>query len=157
MLPIRAGSSFLIAFFIITNEQKVENCWLRRKRIERLTVLEEVSKMYLLVDVLEHTEHLSTILEKFAKIGVSGTTALDSTGMGRMLLESHADVPVAKTIAKVVAGHQPTNKTLFAVIEEEETLKKAIEAIKSICGDLNKPGKGILFTISLDSVEGLNK
>ena len=30
--------------------------------------------MFLLVGVLEHTEHLSTILERLVKIGVTGTT-----------------------------------------------------------------------------------
>jgi len=113
--------------------------------------------MYLLVDVLEHTEHLSTILERLVKIGVTGTTVLDSVGMGRILLESRAEVPVIKVIERVLAEKQPTNKTLFAVIEQEETLKKAIEAITSVCGDLNEPGKGILFTMSLDFVEGLKK
>ena len=42
--------------------------------------------MYLLVDVLEHTEHLPGILEGFTKIGVTGTTVLDSIGMGRPLM-----------------------------------------------------------------------
>jgi nitrogen regulatory protein P-II 1 len=117
----------------------------------------EVSKTRLLVDVLEQTEYLSTILERLVKIGVTGTTVLDSTGMGRMLLESRADLPVAKIIEQVMAKKQQSNKTLFAVIEKEETLRKAIEVIESVCGDLNKPGKGILFTISLDFVEGLKK
>jgi len=112
--------------------------------------------MYLLVDVLEHTERLSTILEGLlVKIGVTGTTVLDSIGMARILPESRAEVPVIKTIEQVLAKRQPTNKTLFTVIEKEETLKKAIDVIKSICGDLNEPGKGILFTMSLDFVEGL--
>jgi nitrogen regulatory protein PII len=113
--------------------------------------------MYLLVDVLEQTEHLSTILEKLVGIGVTGTTVLNSVGMGRILLESQAQIPIIEVIEQTLAKRQPTNKTLFAVIEEEETVKKAIGVIKSICGDLNEPGKGILFTIPLDIVEGLKK
>lgn len=113
--------------------------------------------MFLLVDVLEHTEHLSTILERLVKIGVTGTTVLDSIGMGRILLETKADVPVIKMIEEALAQKQPTNRTLFAVIEKEETLKEAIGVIKSVCGDLNEPGKGILFAMSLDFVEGLKK
>ena len=113
--------------------------------------------MYLLIDVLEQTEHLSTILERFVEIGVTGTTVLDSRGMGRMLLETHADLPVIKLVEQVLAEKQPTNKTLFAVVKDKQTLKKAIEVIKSICGNLNEPGKGILFTMPLDFVEGLKK
>ena len=77
--------------------------------------------------------------------------------MGRILLQSSADVPTLELIESVLKKRQPTNKTLFAVIEEEETLKKAVEVIKSICGDLNDPGKGIIFGFSLYFVEGLRK
>ncbi len=113
--------------------------------------------MYLLVDVLEHTEHLPTILEKLVAIGVTGTTVVDSIGMGRILLENRADVPVMKVIESVLAQKQPTNKTLFAAIDTEDVLNRAVEVIKSICGDLRQPGTGILFTLRLDHVEGLRK
>jgi nitrogen regulatory protein P-II 1 len=117
---------------------------------------EEVD-MYLLVDVLEHTEHLPAILERLVAIGVTGTTVLDSMGMGRILLESRADVPVMKAIERVLERKQPTNKTLFAVIETEDTLNEAVGVIRSVCGDLSQPGTGILFTLRLDHVEGLRK
>lgn len=111
--------------------------------------------MYLLVDVLEQTEHLPGVLEGFAKIGVTGTTVLDSMGMGRILTLSGAKVPAIETIQEVLARGKPTNKTIFAVIRDEETMHKAIDVIRSFCGDLNEPGKGILFSFGLDHVEGL--
>ena len=49
--------------------------------------------MYLLVSVLEQTEHLPAILEGFAKIGVTGTTIFNSSGMGRVLMKSGAELP----------------------------------------------------------------
>jgi len=63
--------------------------------------------MYLLVDVLEHTEHLPSILEGFAKIGVTGTTVLDSIGMGRILMKSGADIPAIDVIREVLAKGKP--------------------------------------------------
>ena len=42
--------------------------------------------MYLLVNVLEQPEHLVAILEGFAKIGIKGSTVINSTGMGRVLM-----------------------------------------------------------------------
>jgi nitrogen regulatory protein PII len=113
--------------------------------------------MYLLVEVLEQTDHLPTLLEKFAKIGVTGTTVLDSMGMGRILVESGAEVPAIAVIKKLLAQGKPNNKTLFSVIADKETLQKAIDIIRSLCGNLNDPGKGIVFTIQLDFVEGLKK
>jgi len=111
--------------------------------------------MYLLVDVLEHTEHLPTILEGFAKIGVTGTTVLDSIGMGRILMQSGAEIPAIEVIRQILAAGKPTNKTIFAVIRDKETVEKAISVIRTFCGDLHDPGKGILFTIPLEYVEGL--
>ena len=113
--------------------------------------------MYLLVEVLEQTDHLPTLLEKFAKIGVTGTTVLDSMGMGRILVESGAEVPAIPVIKKLLAEGKHNNKTLFSVIADKETLQKAIDIIRSLCGNLNDPGKGILFTLKLDFVEGLKK
>jgi len=113
--------------------------------------------MHLLVQVLEHTEQLADLLEGFTKAGVTGTTVLDSIGMGRILLERGVDVPTMQIIKDVLAKGEPTNKTVFAVVEDERTLQKAIEVVRSLCGDLNAPGKGILFTLRLDIVEGLKK
>lgn len=113
--------------------------------------------MHLLVQVLEQTDRLAGLLEGFANAGVTGTTVLDSIGMGRILLESGVDVPAIDVIRDVLAKGKPTNKTIFAVVQDEETLHKAIEVIQSICGDLNAPGTGILFTFHLDHVQGLNK
>lgn len=113
--------------------------------------------MYLLVEVLEQTQHLPALLEGFAKIGVTGTTVIDSIGMGRVLMQSGADIPVIGAIREVLAKGKPTNKTIFAVIENKQTVEKAIKVIRSFCGNLNDPGKGILFTFPLEYVEGLVK
>lgn len=113
--------------------------------------------MHLLVQVLEQTEKLAGLLEGFTKVGVTGTTVLDSIGMGRILLESEAEVPALKIIRDVLAEGKPTNKTIFAVVKDYETLRKAMDVVRSLCGDLNAPGKGILFSLRLDLVEGVVK
>ncbi|MFH1278970.1 MAG: hypothetical protein ABIK65_11415 [Candidatus Eisenbacteria bacterium] len=113
--------------------------------------------MHLLVHVLEQTERLAELLEGFAEAGVTGTTVVDSIGMGRILVESGADVPAMQTIKSVLAKGKATNKTVFAVVQDEDTLQKAIEVVRSLCGDLHAPGQGILFTLRLDLVEGLKK
>jgi len=111
--------------------------------------------MHLLVNVLEQTEHLPALLKEFVKIGVTGTTVLNSLGMGRILLESETDVPAIAVIKEVLEKGKPSNKTIFAVIDNKETLQKAIDVVRSVCGNLSEPGKGILFTFPLDYVEGL--
>jgi len=111
--------------------------------------------MYLLVQVLEQTQHLSGILEGFARIGIQGSTVLDSTGMGRVLMKTSASMPVMEQINKVLKDLETSNKIVLTVIREKVVLEKAVKVIRSFCGDLNEPGKGILFAFPLELVEGL--
>ena len=111
--------------------------------------------MYLLVHVLEQTEHLSDILEGFARIGIQGSTVLDSTGMGRVLMKTSTSLPVMERINKVLKDLETSNKIMLTVIREKAVLEKAVDVIKSFCGDLEEPGKGILFAFPLELVEGL--
>ena len=113
--------------------------------------------MYLLVSIIEQTHHLPGILEGFAGIGIQGSTVIETTGMGRVLMRTHAASPEMKQINKVLKDLESSNKTLFTVIKEKDQVDKAIEVIKSFSGDLSEPGKGILFTIPLDFVEGLTE
>ena len=111
--------------------------------------------MYLLVSILEQTHHLPAILEGFAGIGIQGSTVIESTGMGRVLMKFHAASPEMKQINKVLKDLESSNKTMLTVIKDKDQVDKAIEVVKSFCGDLGEPGKGILFTIPLEFVEGL--
>ena len=113
--------------------------------------------MYLLVNVLEHSGQLSAIMEQFAKIGITGSTVLDSTGMGRVLMRTRATLPVMEQINKVTTDLESSNKTILTVIKNRDRLNEAIKVVKSLCGDLSQPGKGILFTLPLDMVEGLSE
>ena len=111
--------------------------------------------MYLLVNVLEQPEHLVAILEGFAKMGIKGSTVMNSTGMGRVLMKAGADGPAMEEINRMIANGESSNKTIFTVVREKESLDKAIDIVKSLCGDLCEPGKGILFAVPLTLVDGL--
>ncbi len=113
--------------------------------------------MYLLVNVLEQTQHLSDILEGFAKIGIKGSTVINSTGMGRVLMETNASSAVTQHITKVITDLESSNKTIITVVKDKDVLDKAIGIVKSFCGDLCEPGKGILFAFPLEIVEGLSE
>ena len=113
--------------------------------------------MYLLVSVLEETEKLTDIMEGFAKIGIKGSTVLDSIGMGRVLMRARATLPVMEQINQVITDLQSSNKTIITVIQNKAILDHAIGIVKSHCGDLCQPGRGILFALPLEIVEGLPK
>ena len=111
--------------------------------------------MYLLVNVLEQPEHLVAILEGFAKMGIKGSTVMNSTGMGRVLMKAGAEGPAMEEINRMIANGETSNKTIFTVVKEKEALDEAIGLVKSFCGDLCEPGKGILFAVPLAFVDGL--
>ena len=111
--------------------------------------------MYLLVNILKKTQPLSDIMGAFAKIGIRGSTVVNGTGMGRVLMQTKASSELSDHINKVITDLESANNIVLTVIKDKETLDKAIEAIKSFCGDLCEPGKGILFAVPLEVVEGL--
>ena len=113
--------------------------------------------MYLLVNILKKTQPLSDIMGAFAKIGITGSTVVNGTGMGRVLMQTKASAELSDHINKVITDLESANNIVLTVIKDKETLDKAIEAIKSFCGDLCEPGKGILFAVPLEVVEGLSE
>ena len=111
--------------------------------------------MYLLVNVLEQIESLPAILSEFAKIGIKWSTLINSTGMGRVLMQVGAATDWMEEIKSILSKMELSNKTIFTVVPNRNTLKEAIGIVKSFCGDLTEPGKGILFAFPLEIVEGV--
>ena len=108
--------------------------------------------MKLLVFVLNREELLEEVLEAFAEAEVPGATVLDSEGMGRLLTY---EIPLFADFQKFMKGNKPYNKTVFSVLDDDEKLKKLEALIENVCGDLTKPGTGILFTLPVDYAKGL--
>jgi hypothetical protein len=75
--------------------------------------------------------------------------------MGRVLMKTSASLPVMEQINKVLKDLETSNKIMLTVIREKVVLEKAVNVIRSFCGDLSEPGKGILFAFPLELVEGL--
>ena len=107
--------------------------------------------MKLLVLFLNKVEKLEEVLEGYVEVGVTGATVLDSVGMGHILCE---EVPIFAGLRFMFAGAKPHNKTIFSVIKDEKE-DEVIRILRKILGDLNQPGTGIVFTFTLDRVEGL--
>jgi len=113
--------------------------------------------MYLLVSILKQTQPMSDIVAGFAKIGITGSTVMNGTGMGRVLMQTKASLQLSDQISKVITDLQSSNNIILTVIKDKDTLDQAIEIIKSLCGDLCEPGKGILFALPLEAVEGFQE
>ena len=108
--------------------------------------------MKLIVFVLNREELLDQVLEAYAEIGISGGTILDSEGMGRFLTY---EVPLFAGFKEFMKGNKPYNKTIFSVVRDESLIPGLHRLLNEICGNLDNPGTGILFTLPVDWAAGL--
>ena len=108
--------------------------------------------MKLLVFVLNNEELLEDVLSAYAEAGVPGSTIIDSEGMGRVLTY---EVPLFNDFKDFMKGNKPYNKTIFSVIRNEDCIPRLEKLLDTICGNLDEPGTGILFTVPIDYVRGL--
>ncbi|MEJ2503785.1 MAG: hypothetical protein P8177_10820, partial [Gemmatimonadota bacterium] len=100
--------------------------------------------MQLLIAVINQEDRLDDILSGFLELGITGATVIDSEGMGHVL---STDIPIFAGLQTLISRARPRNRTLFSVIEREETVDEDIAMIQEVCGDLDNPATGIVFTI----------
>jgi len=78
--------------------------------------------MKLLVFVLNNEEYLEEVLEAYVEAGITGSTILDSEGMGRFLTY---EVPLFAGFKDFMKGNRPYNKTILSVVKDDEVVRKA--------------------------------
>lgn len=108
--------------------------------------------MQLLIAVINQEEKLDEILSGLVELGVTGATIISSEGMGRVL--SH-DIPIFAGLEALAMRSRPQNQTIFSVIREDEKVEGVIRLLQEICGNLEDPATGIVFTIPVNRVVGL--
>ncbi len=108
--------------------------------------------MELLVCVISDPNTADEVMQGFVEIGVSGATVIDSYGMGKVLLQ---DIPIFAGFRSLLAGSGSYSKTILTVIKDPALVDQAIATIQRICGDLEDPNTGIVFTVPVNRVAGL--
>ncbi len=108
--------------------------------------------MQLLIAVINEEEKLDEILSAFVEVGITGATIIRSEGMGHVVSR---EVPIFAGLGTLAARSRPRNQTIFSVIREEEKVESVIALLQEICGDLDNPATGIVFTLPVGRVVGL--
>lgn len=111
--------------------------------------------MQVLIMVLNKTNYLEDIIKELNNCEIKGATIMDSTGMAKILTSCGEELPMFGSLKMLLNEKRPFSKTIFTVLKDEQ-VKIAINAIKSVVGDLTKPGVGILFTLPVNHVEGIS-
>lgn len=112
--------------------------------------------MNVLFIVLNKSEYLDDILDAFVEIGVGGATILDSQGMGSALTDNGSNEPFFGVLRNLLDNSRPYNKTIFTVIKDDKILEKAVKAVKEIVVDIYKPGVGMMFTLPVGNIYGMD-
>lgn len=107
--------------------------------------------MQLLVAVINHEELVDDILAGFIELGITGATVVESKGMGRVLSR---EVPIFAGLRTLAAASRPANRTIFCLADDAK-IDSAIALIQEVCGSLDVPGAGIVFTVPVGRVVGL--
>ena len=109
--------------------------------------------MKLLVIVLNKVECLDKILTKFGKNNLPGATILDSKGMAQSL-EGHDELRFMASLRLLMNPAHKENKTILMVLPEEK-VPLVSKIVNEVTGGLANPDTGILFTVPVDHVEGV--
>jgi len=107
--------------------------------------------MQLLFAVINHEELVDDILAGFIELGITGATVVESKGMGRVLSR---EVPIFAGVRTLAAASRPANRTIFCLADDDK-IDAAIALIQEVCGSLDVPGAGIVFTVPVGRVVGL--
>lgn len=111
--------------------------------------------MKLLVYVMNNIDNFDKFIHQLKENNVKGATIINSTGMGRKLMESE-DFDFIGSLRVLFDAPRSESRTFFMALEDEqvEVVQKIID---EIAGDLTKPNSGIVFTLPIDSIKGYKK
>ena len=113
-----------------------------------------MSKMVMLV-MADESKTIPT-LEAWARVGVTGATILESSGIGRQLAE-HDDLPLIPSIRAVLRTQEHTHRTIFSVVPDTFSIADLIRATEAIIGPLADPHTGILVVLPVLEAYGLRE
>ena len=108
--------------------------------------------MKLLFIILNSAEELEEVLEGLLEVGVTGATVVDSVGMGHIM----EDVPLFAGMRSLFRSAKPRNNVIFSVVRDG-LAAEALEVLDKILGCSHDKGRGIAFTLPIDSTIGVCK
>lgn len=110
--------------------------------------------MVMIMYVLDDPSQLDKVLEAWMDADVSGITVQESTGVNR--LREQGGLPTFLGFRRLSQTSKYSHYTLFSIVDED-AVQRVVTATEEIVGSLNEPDTGILFTLPVEQVWGLDK
>jgi len=105
--------------------------------------------MQLLIIVLNKEEYLEKLMSLLVESGINGATISDSQGIGHYLAY---EVPIFAGLRQMMGEGTTVNKTILAVLDNEEAFSELKELLIEEDIDFTKPGVGIVITVPINEV-----
>jgi CBS domain-containing protein len=115
----------------------------------------ESSQPVLLIVILHDADHLPELLRAWRRVGIPGATILPSAG-GHDTERSARRGSLSNILHLFDQGRSP-QRTVMSIIDEPEMLEVAIAEADRVVKGFDSPKSGILFTLPLGQVLGLQK
>jgi nitrogen regulatory protein PII len=106
---------------------------------------------------MDRVEQCNDLLEAWEQAGAPGITIVESTGLQRLRRAMRDDLPLLPSLRNLLSSQELHHRTIFTVIEDEETVQRVVEATRSCVGDFSNPHGGLLFVVPVSQVYGLHK
>lgn len=111
--------------------------------------------MQLLVFIASNADVISPILKDLMERGIHGGTVIECEGMLQALYESSVEPPpLFGSLRQFLRPESAKGKILFLALHDEQ-FEAARAVIHGVCGGLDKPNSGVLFTLPIGYAEGI--
>jgi len=107
--------------------------------------------MFMVMLVLDDNTQLDQVLEAWAKLGVSGVTILESTGLHR---KRRKHIPM-RYLYGDKSLEECGNSTLFVLVKQEALIGECLKAAEKIIGNLDEPNTGVFAAWPLTFSKGI--
>lgn len=120
-----------------------------------MSLTNRTNALTLLVVILHDLDYFADLLETWKQIGVPGITILQSVG-GFQAQDMVNRTGLANLLGLFEQG-KPQQRTLLALIDDQELLERAIAEADRIVRGFDRPRSGLLFTLPAGQALGLQK
>jgi nitrogen regulatory protein PII len=111
---------------------------------------------FLVVLVVDDVDDCPAVLKAWEDAGVKGVTILPSSGLGRARRIGLMDnLPLMPSLQDIDRSEEIQHRTLFSVVEDQQTVDKLIAATQQVIGNLDEPHTGFLFVVPVLQAFGL--
>ncbi len=109
------------------------------------------STMELLVCIVKSHRQVEEMLTGFLELGIRGATVVDVKGMGQII---STQIPIFTGFKSLFPGWGTDTHMILSVVYRAN-VQRAFKLAQEVCGDFDKPGAGIAFTIPVNQVMGI--